>query len=180
MKKTLKIAFLFLSIQLGFTGCGGEKTSFTKDADGYYNSNISNFKIKFPVQPSTKVIDNQVGLEKFKIYFYQAVKEKDELYNLEYIELPTALAASSKQQNYLELVLTNLSNIYRRKGFNLTSKKEITYQNTKGLEFRYDGVMGSVIGRFFNINDKTYTMTFMGHPRTSEINAYFDSFQIVE
>jgi hypothetical protein len=172
------IATLIITL---LSSCNNEnQINLTKDSEGFYTSKLGNFKIKFPASPVPNVIDNQIGLDKFKIHHYRAVKSKNEIFTLEFIDLPDNILSSiSDEANYYESAINNLSNLYRSKGFELDSKKDILHKGLKGIEFRFNGSMGSIIGRLFKVDKTTYTISFMGQPTTSEIENYMNSFELL-
>jgi hypothetical protein len=153
-----------------------------KDADGLYRSAIGNFRIKLPTTPAVNVLDQQIGLEKFKVYGYQAIENRTEVYRIEYLAIPETLLEMSESTggyNY-DTVINNLFIQYKNQGFVLSSTKEVTHKDMQGVEYRFDSDKGSIVGRFFKVGNKTYTLYFLGQPYTNRINAFFDSFEILK
>ena len=181
MKKKLNYFVLFLSLLTITISCDDSPNiALEKDADGFYRSSLGNFRIQFHTTPSAQVLDQQIGMEKFKVYSYQAFEDRRTGYKIEYIDIPEVLVEMTPAGFTHEAMLNNLSFLFGKEGLQLTSSSDVTYKDLKGLEFRFDGDQGSVIGRYFKIGNKTYTMYSFGQVHTEKINAFFNSFEILK
>jgi len=136
-----------------------DKTEMYKTESEEYVSESGNFIIDFPIKPTLKVIDNQIGMDKYKIYNYQAVTGQQMIYTAEYIDFPAYIMESeswTKEQAYNQILKT----LEAKYGgvFKLTKQESTEQHNLNGEYFEFSlnpdanvprGVKGGIKGKIF-------------------------------
>ncbi|WP_424494949.1 hypothetical protein [Salinimicrobium sp. GXAS 041] len=166
MAKKLLLILIFLA----FISCGKKDShDIYQTKGGEYVSKKGNFIADFPTLPTHTAIDNQIGLDKFKIHLYRSTIGKQKIFNIKYIDYPEHMVKSlSDEQLYIQGV-TNYSN-KMSESFNLLYQKPIEQHGLNGRAFQLElneiaknkGHEGFIMGRLFRINNRVYTITYIG------------------
>lgn len=166
-----------------------DKTEMYKTTSGEYASESGNFIIKFPMKPTLTVreIDNQIGMGKYKIYYYQAVAGQQMIYGAEYIDFPESVMKSMGEEKAYYRILKTLETKYSN-DFKLTKEEPTETNNMKGHYFEFslnsdakvpDGVKGSIKGKIIFIENRAYTITYLGKNQEL-VEPYLNSFRLIK
>ncbi len=166
-----------------------DKTEMHKTDSKEYSSESGNFIINFPIKPTLRVVDNQIGVDKYKIYNYQAVTGQQMIYMAEYIDFPSYIMESeswTKEQAYNQILKT-LEAKYRGV-FKLTKQEPTEQHNLKGQYFEFSlnpdanvlkGTKGGVKGKIFFVGNRSYQITYIGEEQEL-IEPYLNSFRLIK
>ena len=186
MKKTL-IFILTIGLLNSCKSEPKEKTEMYKTESGEYASESGNFIVKFPIKPGLRVIDNQIGMDKYKIYNYQAITAKQQIYMAEYIDFPEYILASWEKDQAYNQILKTLEAKYAGV-FKLTKQEPIEQHGLKGQYFEFSlnpnanvpkGVNGGIKGKLFFVGNRSYQITYLGEDHLL-IEPFLNSFRLKE
>ncbi|MGJ8593255.1 MAG: hypothetical protein ACSHXF_11945 [Aquaticitalea sp.] len=166
-----------------------DKTEIYKTESDEYASESGNFTIKFPMKPTLRVIDNQIGTDKYKIYNYQAVAGQQMIYMAEYIDFPKYIMESeswTKEQAYNQILKT----LEAKYGgvFRLTKQEPTEQYNLNGQYFEFSlnpnadvpkGLKGGIKGKLFFVGNRSYQITYFGEEQEL-IEPYLNSFRLIK
>lgn len=164
-----------------------DKTEMYKTESGEYVSESGNFIIDFPMKPTLRVIDNQIGMDKYKIYNYQAVAGQQMIYMAEYIDFPKYVMESWDKDQAYDQILKTLEAKYGGV-FKLTKKESTEQHSLNGIYFEYSlnpetnvprGVKGGIKGKIFLIGNRSYQLTYLGEEQEL-IDKYLNSFRLIK
>lgn len=164
-----------------------DKTEMYKTESGEYASKSGNFIIDFPMKPTLRVIDNQIGMDEYKIYNYQAVAGQQMIYMAEYIDFPKYIIESWDKEQLYEQILKTLEAKYGGV-FKLTKKEPTEQYSLKGIYFEYSlnpnanvprGVKGGIKGKIFFVGNRSYQLTYLGEEQEL-IEKYLNSFRLIK
>jgi len=181
IKKIILLGYLFVIIS-----CGDSSNDIYKAQSGEYASPKGNFIIKFPVKPNYGVINNQIGLEKFKLNLFTVALGANKTFSLEYVDYPKDLFNDKPAHQIFKETISGLKN---RMGdvFYLASNEEIVQHGITGrkfiLSFKEEyierGARGHIEGRLFKINNRIYTLLFKGL-NNDHVKPFMDSFRLLK
>ena len=186
----IKKLLIFLFIIFTLNSCQlqkKDKTEMYKTESGEYASESGNFIIKFPIKPILNIIDNQIGMDKYKIYYYQAVAGEQMIYATGYIDFPEYIIESWGKDDWYNQSLKTLEARYGGV-FKLTKQEPTEQHNLKGQYFEFSlnpnanvprGVKGSIKGKIFFIENRAYTITYLGENQEL-IEPYLNSFRLIK
>ncbi len=178
MKITL---ILFTSIL--FISCASDSDIY-KTKSGEYGSREGKFIVKFPSEPKSSTIDNQIGLDKFQINLYRSTFGVQEVYSVEYTDYPEYAFASKPDAEVLEEMVQSMSNKLGSE-FELAAIRETEGHDPVGRRFLYetrgevDPDKPYIIGKVFKKGNRIYTVTFSGKDN-NRVAGFIDSFRITE
>ena len=187
MNKNLLIILLTIFTLNSCQSQSNDKTEMYKTESGEYASESGNFIIYFPMKPTLRVIDNQIGMDKYKIYNYMAVAGKQMIYVAEYIDFPEYVMESwDKDQAYSQILKT----LEAKYGgvFKLTKKESTEQNNLKGVYFEYSlnpdanvpkGVNDGIKGKIFFVGNRSYQLTYLGEEQELT-EKYLNSFRLIK
>ncbi|WP_179319771.1 hypothetical protein [Winogradskyella helgolandensis] len=164
-----------------------DKTEMYETESKEYASESGNFIIDFPMKPTLRVIDNQIGMDKYKIYNYQAVAGQQMIYMAEYIDFPEYIIESWDKEQLYSQILNTLEAKYRGV-FKLTKKEPIEQHNLRGIYFEYSlnpdaniprGVKGAIKGAIYFVGNRSYQLTYLGEEQEL-IEKFLSSFRLIK
>jgi len=185
-----KNLLIFLLIIFTLNSCQSQKkdkTEMYKTESGEYASEIGNFIIKFPMKPNLKIIDNQIGMDKYKIYYYRTIVGQNMLYAAGYIDFPEHIIESWDKGDWYNQSLKTLEAQYGG-DFKLTKQVPTEQHNLKGQYFEFSlnpnanipkGVKGGIKGKMFFIKNRTYTITYLGENQEL-VEPFLNSFRLIK
>lgn len=166
--------------------CGNNANDIYKTQGGEYASQKGNFIIKFPVKPNYGVINNQIGLEKFKLNLFTIALGANKTFSLEYVDYPKGLFNNKSNNRIFNETISGLKN---RMGdiFYIESNDDIIQHGIAGrkfiLTFKEDylkkGARGHIEGRLFKINNRIYILLFKGL-NNDHVQPFMDSFRLLK
>ncbi|WP_188467121.1 hypothetical protein [Bizionia arctica] len=164
-----------------------DKTKMKKTESGEFYSESGNFIIDFPIKPTLRVIDNQIGMDKYKIYNYQAVAGQQMIYMAEYIDFPEYIIESWDKDQAYNQILKTLEAKYGGV-FDLTKKEPTEQNNLNGIYFEFSlnpnanvpkGMKGGIKGKVFFVGNRSYQLTYFGEEQEL-IENYLNSFRLLK
>ncbi|WP_157588899.1 hypothetical protein [Psychroserpens burtonensis] len=164
-----------------------DKTEMEKTESDEFSSESGNFIIDFPMKPALRVIDNQIGTDKYKIYNYQAVAGQQMIYMAEYIDFPEYIMESwDKDQAYDQILKTTEAKYGGV--FKLTKKESTEQYNLEGIYYEFSlnpdanvprGVKGGIKGKIFFVGNRSYHLTYLGEEQEL-IESFLNSFRLIK
>jgi len=186
--KNLFAFFLFATFIL--SSCqtrSKDETEMYKINSGEYASSSGNFVVKFPMKPTLKIIDSQVGTDQHKVYYYEAVMGAQRIYGAEYIDFPESVIKSwGKDQPYNQILKT-LESQYKGV-FILSKQKPVEQHGLKGQYFEFtlnpnakvpQGVKGGIKGNIFFVKNRVYSVRYLGENQ-EQVEPFLKSFRLME
>ena len=164
-----------------------DKTEIDQTESGEFSSESGNFIIDFPIKPTLRVIDNQIGMDKYKIYNYQAVAGQQMIYMAEYIDFPEYVMESWDKDQAYNQILKTLEAKYGGV-FKLTKKEPTEQHSLKGIYYEYSlnpdanvprEVKGGIKGKIFFVGNRSYQLTYLGEEQEL-IETYLNSFRLIK
>ena len=139
------------------------------------------------MKPTLKIIDNQIGMDKYKIYYYQAVMGPQRIYGIEYIDFPEYIIKSWDEDQLYNQTLKTLEAKYNGV-FKLSIQEPIEQHGLKGQFFEFSlnpnarvpkGLNGSIKGKIFFSESRAYTITYLGENQ-EQVEPFLKSFRLME
>jgi len=181
-KKILLILTIFV-----FISCGkNEADDIYKTKGGEYASKTGNFVADFPTEPNHTAIDNQIGLDKFKIHLYRSTLGPKKIFNIEYNDYPEHMIKSMSNEQLYNQGVTNYAN-KMAESFNLQYQEPIEQHGLSGQKFQLElndnaknkGLDGFILGRLFRQGNRVYTVTYIG-VNDKNVSSFVDSFRLLK
>ncbi|MDT0293977.1 hypothetical protein ACFQ3R_11350 [Mesonia ostreae] len=164
-----------------------DKAEMEKTESDEFSSESGNFIIDFPIEPTLRVIDNQIGTDKYKIYNYQAVAGQQMIYMAEYIDFPEYVMESwDKDQAYDQILKTTEAKYGGV--FKLTKKESTEQHKLQGIYYEFSlnpdanvprGVKGGIKGKIFFVGNRSYQITYLGEEQ-GLIEPFLNSFRLIK
>ncbi|WP_055446220.1 hypothetical protein [Lacinutrix mariniflava] len=189
MNKNLLIILLTIFTLNSCQSQSKDKTEMYKTESDEYASESGNFIIDFPMKPKLQVIDNQIGMDKYKIHNYQVVAGQQMIYMAEYIDFPEYIMKSeswSKEQAYNQILKT----LEAKYGgvFKLTKQEPTEQHNLNGQYFEFSlnpnanvprGLKGGIKGKIFFVGNRSYQIMYLGEEQVL-IEQFLNSFRLIK
>lgn len=183
MTKQLALIIIILT----FISCGN-KTNKTiyKTKTGEYASKTGNFIADFPAEPNYSAIDNQIGLDKFKIHLFRLALSQNKLFSVEYYDYPKHMMKSISDEQIYSQGITNFSN-KMSDTFKLEFQEPIEQHGLKGQYFVLNlnqnaidkGIEGHIQGKLFRKGNRIYTVSYIGK-EDKNIDDFMKSFRLIQ
>ena len=156
-----------------------------KTKDGEYASRSGNFVADFPTQPKYTTIDNQIGLDKFKIHLYRSALGAQKIFSIEYVDYPEHFIASMDNEQLYAQSVNNFANKMRG-SFMLVLNENIEQHSLKGKAFQLEaskeiknqGLNAFIMGRLFRKDNRVYTITYTGVD-DKHVDSFLNSFRLL-
>ncbi|MDT0559173.1 hypothetical protein RM697_10960 [Ichthyenterobacterium sp. W332] len=177
---------LILTI-LTVLSCGNESDKMIyKTQGGEFASKPGNFIANFPTKPNHSAIDNQIGLDKFKIHVFRSTLGPNKIFSIEYLDYPEHMIKSMTNEQIYAQGVTNFSN-KMAETFQLEFQEPIKQHGMNGhyflLELKQNqidqGIKGHIQGKLFRNGNRVYTITFMGQD-DKNIDIFMKSFRLID
>jgi hypothetical protein len=183
MIKKIFLIFGFIAI----VSCGNDKSDdIYKTKSGEYASRTGNFIAEFPTEPNYSAIDNQIGLDKFKIHNIKSSLGPKKFFTVEYIDYPEHMIKSMSDEQIFEQSINAVANKLAD-NFVLINQKPIEQNGLLGKSFQLEstdaaksnGYDAFVLGRLFRDGNRIYTVSYAG-VNDKNAGSFVDSFRLLK
>lgn len=182
MIKNLLSTFVLILIVF----CSGETDKQIYETQGgEFASQPGNFIADFPTKPQYSSIDNQIGLDKFKIHLFRNNLGPNKIFSIEYYDYPEHMINGLTNAQLYAQGVTNYAN-KMSESFKLEFQESIEQHGLDGQYFVLNlkqnainkGINGHIQGKLFRVGTRVYTVTYMG-AYDRNIGSFMDSFRLL-
>ena len=153
---------------------------------GEYASKTGNFIAEFPTEPNHSSIDNQIGLDKFKIHNIKSSLGPKNFFTVEYVDYPEYIIKSMSDEQIFEQSINAVANKLAG-NFVLQNQKTIEQNGLTGKAFQLEstdvakskGYDAFVLGRLFRNGNRIYTVSYAG-VNDERAGTFVNSFRLIK
>ncbi|MFT4803038.1 MAG: hypothetical protein ACJAZK_002106 [Psychroserpens sp.] len=181
----MKLKLFIVTFLLVMLSCKNDSDVY-KTTSGAYASKMGKFYAKFPTKPNLSIQDNKIGIDEFEVFAYKSTLGPNKIFSIEYFDHPGEMIKAMPNEQFLDQAVTNYS-YAMASNFELDFKASVNNGDLKGIYFVFQpkenpaikGIEGMILGEIFKIDNRVYTITYLGIP-DKRIDTFIESFKIIK